>query len=131
MSGLATESEHRDTFSGRTPWKKEHGAMTICTNNCEQITKDRLGVINRSSLLALKWSNLCRFYDLSSFILTTTKQYISFPSNTYLVVLIFEDLKTNIYQSSFSFINVKEANQLKSQNPKNRAFHLSINKKNL
>lgn len=107
MSGLAAESEHGDTFSGRTPGKKEHGVMTICTNNCEQITKGRLGVINRSSLLALKWSNLCRFYDLSSFISTTTKQYISFPSNTYLVVLIFEDLKTNIRQSSFSFIAVK------------------------
>lgn len=73
MSGLAAKSEHRDTLSGGTPRKKEHGVMTFCTNNCEQVTKGRLGVINRSSLLALKWSNLCRFCVLSSFTLTTAK----------------------------------------------------------
>lgn len=73
MSELAAKSEQRDTLSGRTPWKKEHGVMTFCTNNCEQITKGRLKVINRASSLALKWSNLCRFCDLSSLILTTAK----------------------------------------------------------
>lgn len=113
MSGLAAKSEHRDTLSGRTSWKKEHGVMTFCINNCEQITKGRLGVINRSSLLTLKWSNLCRFYDLSSFILTTTKQYISFPSNTYLLVLIFEDMKNKYMPKQLLFNNCKRGQPIK------------------